>query len=192
LTIASRKLSEVFGIVTIIFAIASPNATRDLPPQCMLDAVKVLLPTIDYSRVRYYVGFETRINHGQAATTLQYGDLQRCTLRDIVQVSTGYWSYCGGLDTRSYQNRICNPPTVLVLAGECGDTGDCSMQVLHVIRSPFAERCDFERGAGGESGSKNESRSLLTPDPGVMASMSPLHSRLLFHGVPDLHGVTAH
>jgi len=51
------------------------------PPQCILDAVKVLLPTVDYSRVRYYVGFETGIDSGQAATTLQYGDLQNIYFR---------------------------------------------------------------------------------------------------------------
>lgn len=51
------------------------------PPQCMLDAVKVLLPRVVRSRVRYYVGFETGIDHGQAATTLQYGDLQNIYFR---------------------------------------------------------------------------------------------------------------
>jgi len=51
------------------------------PPKCMLDAVGVLLPTIEYWRVRYYVGFETGMDQGQAARTMQYGNLQNIYFR---------------------------------------------------------------------------------------------------------------
>ena len=56
---------------------------------------------------------------------------------------------------RIYQNESEVGPPCWFLAGECGDTGDCSVQVPYVIRSPLQKGCDSERGAAGESGDVN-------------------------------------
>ena len=107
-------------------------------PECMLQAVQCLLPAIVYSRVTYYVGFETGVDHGQAATTMQEGSSQKNLLQPETGPDRQLW-FSRLRDTVPHRGPRARsrPASIPIQAEETLDQRWCSNPVRRFRRPPF-------------------------------------------------------